>query len=199
MAISQSSIQFLFQKCHPFLLQSTNYSTLQWAIRIRTRMTTDMSHSPDQNPPAYGSPYPENGPPPYYFSPPLGRYGNPYMTAPERLPVKTSTSVFCETCKEQVWTLVRRTRGGLERNGLTDTLFNTVAVIVVSYETMYKHSCPCCGRAFKIYRLASHRAKRDFRRPDAAQPAWELVVDGRRHEVSSIARLPQETFRQSGP
>ena len=162
----------------------------------------NMYHHQNPSPPAYGSQYAyyQYGPPPYqyqqpyqqyYQNPPLRKYGDPDVTTPERLPVKASTFVHCKTCNNQVWTQVLRKRGGMERNGLTDGLFRAVAVMVVSFDTDYEHTCPCCQHKFEIYRLVRHRGQQDPWTSNSAPRGPEIMVDGRRLEIPVPTNQPQ--------
>ena len=90
--------------------------------------------------------------------PPI-RKVDPDATLPEKIPVETSHFTYCSTCQKQIWTQVRRIRGGLERNTLTDAMFKAVSILIVQFDTEFEHTCPTCGQHFKICRKIGHRNK----------------------------------------
>ena len=152
----------------------------------------------------YSNPY--NNP---YANPHPNQYANPYSsntsyaqpsssyaapTPPEKIPIETSHFTFCPTCNKNIWTHVRKVRGGLGRNPLTDAFFKTVTLLVVQYDTGFEHSCPDCGSKFKIYRMVGHRSRHSDGRGSVVvvkqqQPPPPHQVGG---ELDGKGRQPSE-------
>lgn len=84
---------------------------------------------------------------------------DPDFTPPERITIETSQQTICPGCQKQIRTQVRRKRGKLERNRLTDAVFKTMAILVVPFDEEFIHSCPNCEQRFKIYSMRPHQRK----------------------------------------
>ena len=131
-----------------------------------------------QGGPAYNNPYAGTPHGAYYYAPPTyPQYQpqpslDPNITPPEKLPVKTPRYTHCNTCQKKVWTQVRKTRGGMERNALTDAFFKAVTVAVVQFDTDYEHNCPYCNQKFKIHRLVGHQGPQGRQSTVVVQPAY---------------------------